>query len=197
MTGIDPMPRDLRQHLLDDLAEIDAAVEGYREGRTGAYQTIALQLRNLLTDTSRAGPLLIRVVPGATFHRLRPPDPRFAEPVAEGRVMVWEFDPRGMLSLGGGVPAIVTLDVTEELIGIAEWLNDWVIRRDITIRNLIHEVASKDAAHTDDAPGPTMVALESNQVLFRNGARDDMVRPVIVGLGEYVARRIHHLVVEH
>ena len=188
MTHEQPL-RDLRQHLIDDLIEIEAAVEGYVEGRSSAYQTVAGQLRNLLTDTSRAGPLLIRVLPDATFHRLRPPT---ARPDDAESVTVWEFDPRGSISIGGGLP-VVSLELTGELIPVEDWLDDWIVTRNVRIRDLIHEVASKDVAHTVPERGPTMATLEANQYLINSGTRFETARPVIVGVGEYVARRAREL----
>ena len=69
----------------------------------------------------------------------------------------------------GGGPPLVALAVTDELISVDDWLDDWVIRPGIVIRELIHEVGNKDAAHTDDDRGPIMNALESNQTLVHAG----------------------------
>ena len=161
-----------------------------RDGRSSAYQTVAVQLRNLLADTSRSGPLLLRVIPQAKFHKLKEPDFPLGT-IPEGAVM-WEMNPRGSLTLGGGLPTI-RLEVTDELIAIDEWLDDWIIVRTARIRDVIYEVASKDVAHTDSTRGTAMSAIEGNQELVAGGQRLEIVRPVLVGIGEYVAVRTREL----
>lgn len=177
-------PRDLRQYLLDDLAEIESAIEGYTAGRLSAYQTIAIQLRTMLTD---ARPLLRRVVPGATFQRLRAPHTTSAS-----GFVAYYVDFRGLFTIGTGSP-IVQVEVTEDLVDVDEWLDDWIVQPGIKIRDLIREVGSKDVAHMDDNPGRAMSVLETNLILGVGGRRVEMVRPVIVGIGQYVARRVHTL----
>ena len=58
---------------------------------------------------------------------------------------------------------------------------------------MIHEIASKDAAHADLGVGPTMGALEKSLQLVANGKPIDIAPPVIVALGDYVARRTRQI----
>lgn len=144
------MTTDLRRSLVDDLEEIEAAVTAFKAGRESAYQTVAIQLRNLLADTSRAGPLLERVLTGAKFERLRPRSrPAGSDP--DRRRMTWTVDCRGVMHMSTGPPYLtVTLDVVEDdLVPVDEWLNDWIVQPGMIIQDLIYQVASKEVAHTD------------------------------------------------
>lgn len=148
------MTTDLRRSLVDDLEEIEAAVTAFKAGRQSAYQTVAIQLRNLLADTSRAGPLLERILTGAKFERLRPRSrPAGSDP--DRRRMTWTVDCRGVMHMSTGPPYLtVTLDVVEDdLVPVDEWLNDWIAQPDMIIQDLIYQVASKEVAHTDAEVG--------------------------------------------
>ena len=197
MTTRSPV-RDLRRFLIEDVEEIESAVSRYHAGQLGAYQTVAVQLRNLLTDTSRSGPLLQRVIPDATLEALQPPMSETYSRETTGPdsdiVSIWVFDARGALTISGGNPPRLTLIVdTTRLVSPEQWANDWIWQPAIRIRDLVHEVGSKDAAHTDQAAGPTMSALEAALLYSHDGVQIPMARPVIVGIGEYIARRIRAL----
>lgn len=192
-------PRDLQRFLLEDLDEIESAVTRYSDGQLSAYQTVAVQLRNLLTDTSRAGPLLPRVFPDVKFETLRrparpkPPNEKLPPGVNVATIIV--FDPRGSFIFGGSKPPRIELAIDPyQFVAPGVWINDWICRPDVRIRDLIHEVASKDAAHTDSDSGATMSRLESSLVYMQNGAAIEMARPVLVRIGEYVATRLRSLV---
>ena len=63
-------PRDLQKALLADLEQIEDNSQLYRVGRESAYQSVAIQLRNLLLKGRRG--LLGRVIPQLMLHQLRP-----------------------------------------------------------------------------------------------------------------------------
>ncbi|MDA0815556.1 MAG: hypothetical protein O2924_03180 [Chloroflexi bacterium] len=191
--------RDLGSLLEDDLEEIESACLRYEQGQLSAYQTVAIQLRNLLTDRDRrSGPLLERVVPGATFEALKDPVETDSGPQHLGgnqySVTVLAFDARGHIALRAGATALWVPEVLpDRLVTVQSWIDDWVIRPEIRIGTLIHEVASKDAAHTDDDAGETMGRLEQSLIYAMNGQQIPFSRPVIVGIGNYVARRAREL----
>ena len=185
---------DLYGSLVDDLEEIEAAVAAFQTGRESAYQTVAIQLRNLLADTSRAGPLLERVIADATLERLRPKTSPDGFDPSRHR-MTFMVDCRGVMRMSTGPPYLtVTLDVVgDDLVPIHEWLEDWIVHPDVIIRDLIYQVASKEVAPTDDDIGDVPAALETNQIFTAGGQQRDVRPAVITGIGEYVARRARTL----
>jgi hypothetical protein len=134
---------DLRLALNEAIEEIEAGCRDFIGGRVSAYQSVATQLRKLLTEKNA---LLQRVLPNVKFARLRPPkDPNAS----------WAVDPRGTLSISSGMPPIhIELETTPgEEVSPQEWMNDWIVTPDCSIRDLIKEMGNKESAHTDDKLG--------------------------------------------
>ena len=103
-----------------------------------------------------------------------------------------------------GTPPIIRLEEHNPPtpISIDEWLDDWILSTDIRIRDLIHEVASKNVAHTDPLAGPTMDAVKTahSWTALGAGAEEEgrsftMIEAAIVGIGEYVAHKARELIV--
>jgi len=178
--------RDLRQALLDDLEQIEDNAALYHAGRNSAYQTVAIQLRNLLLGGERG--LLLRVLPGATMHLLRPP--QITEPDGPKVVTALYFDPRGSVRLGG-VPggAQLNLDFTEQVVAVGEWLDQWIYTPEVTLRGLIGATANEEVAHTE---GEIAAAIEAANTMKFSGRRvqgRQLHAMAIVALGDYVVLR--------
>lgn len=188
--------RDLRRELIADIEQIEDNARLYRAGRNSAYQAVAIQLRNILLGGRRA--LLARVVREPRLHQFRPSD---ISPEAlatfrrdPGNAMI--LDVRGAIELSTASPgAKVELEFTDDLLPLDSWLEQWIVRPDVTIGRLIKEVANEEVAHTQDKIGRTIARTQD--FVFGGAASERQMRHlVIVALGEYVAGRIRDLIGE-
>ncbi|MGE0227575.1 MAG: hypothetical protein AB7I38_02800 [Dehalococcoidia bacterium] len=165
----------------------------YKAGDMAAYRRVATELFNLLVDTNpRSGPLLMRVLPEASFHRFH--EPRSTEPTMPGKGAFMIMDTRGGALSMSSRPGefLFVLPTDGALISVNEWLDDWYSNPEIVIREVIREVRNKDAGHTDPFEGPTMEALRHWRGLA--GGNDiETKRSLIIGIGDYVAGRVREL----
>jgi len=185
--------RDLRRALLDDLEEIEHSADAFRKGRHSAYQTCAIQMRNLLLRGRRG--LLLRVLPEATLRALRPPNAEVTRPDRPGEYSVVRFDPRGHLELGGEAPgARLYLDFINEPLSVEQWLNQWILDPKVTIRALIEKTADDEVAHTNNEIDEAIKRAN----FFRFAGRPQGMQlhaMTIVALAEHVAQRTREMLV--
>lgn len=177
--------RKLVPALLADLEQIEDNVALFTSGRISAYQTVAIQLRNLLCGARN---LTDRVLPNTLFHQLResvlPPEFELDEGTT-----AFQFESRGGLVLGGPTPVLHLDFEGEPVLTRAEFLSQWVVRRDITIGTLIDRTANEEVAHTDDAIGSSIARVNA----LRFGGRYQgfgMHHLTIVAAGGYIAHRL-------
>jgi hypothetical protein len=202
----DDQRRDLRAELLSDLEQIEDNAALFGEGRQSAYQTVALQLRNLLLGGRSA--LLNRVLPYATFHPIRDKgDDVLEEPLPPGRHRTTLFGHAVLRVPWHGRPGAITLPVDESLapVSVNRWIDQWVLVPGIKIRDLVASTANEEVAHTNDARGSVLAQLSGMQVSmiwpqhvearrFDQGFdAQQLYQMAIVGIGEYVARRVRVL----
>jgi hypothetical protein len=84
--------------------------------------------------------------------------------------------------------------VTDRLIPLERWLDQWIIHRDVSVRRLIRQTADEEVAHTEDLVGS---AIQSLSFWKLSGARDqEMHQVVLVAIGEYVGKRLRVLLAE-
>jgi len=188
------MNRDLTQELVADIEQIEDNVDLYLSGRKSAYQTVAIQLRNVLLRGRRA--LLGRVAPDIRLHPFRPSNtpPDIIEglrrPSGKRRV-VNLLDVRGglKLSTGGGAPLQVVIHFDEPAsLTLTQWLDQWIITPDLTVGALIEGIADEEVAHTQDHFGDA-VKKASEWKFSGRAAGHELMHAVIVALGQYVAQR--------
>jgi hypothetical protein len=191
------MKRDLIQELLKDIEQIEDNAKLYLQGRSSAYQAVAIQLRNVMLDGRRG--LLGRVAPDLLLQPFRPSNaPKevldaFHTP-SDTRVHAL-MDVRGFLRLstGDGPSVSVHIEFLEPpSLTIGEWLNQWIIRPDLTVHDLILAVADEEVAHTQDTLGKA--ASKATQWRFGGRAEGQELRhAVIVALGQYIAKRVREV----
>ncbi len=190
--------RDLAEELISDLEQIEDNAALFRRGRNSAYQAVAGQLRNLLLKGPRG--LMQKVLPDATFHEFRrsrvelPPRGEQSDP-AKHDIMI--FDARGRLRLrpGGGSHIELEFEREAELLQIEKWLDQWIIRPEVTVRKLIQDVANEEVGHTQERIGPVIQHAEG--FVVTEGRHERRVPAMaIVALGEYVTARVRKLLNE-
>ena len=184
--------RDLRKALLDDLEQIEDNAALYHSGRNSAYQAVAIQLRNLLLNGERG--LLGRVLPGATLHRLRPPQIPEEDEEYRRTVTALYFDPRGSVQIGG-IPGGARLELvfTEELVSITDWLEQWIYSPGVTLRRLIADTANEEVAHTE---GTIAAAIDTANTMKFYGPRvkgRQLHAMAVVALGDYLVIRVREM----
>ncbi len=206
--GPAPSSRDLRGELIADLEQIEDNIALYKAGRDSAFQTVALQLRNVLLGGRRG--LLLRVLPEAKFHPIANGDDVAAgdtSPDAPGKAAITilghvEFRPPWR-----GQRASITLpiDLNKEPIQIEEWLEQWVVVPTVKIRELIASTANEEVAHTQSERGSLLRQLAGSGVIVvspedlaagrldRSRVAQETYQMAIVGIGEYVASRVREL----
>ena len=214
-----PGRRDLREELVADLEQIEDNIALYKAGRESAFQTVALQLRNILLGGRRG--LLVRVLPGATLHRFTEPessDEPVVEPPDEELPDGWKRGTHDVVLFGQakisppwrGERGKIALPVDEHAVPVpvGEWLEQWTIRPDVKIRALIRSTADEEVAHTQSERGELLAKLAGSGVLqisredMEAGRLDtasvaqEMYQMAIIGVGEYVARRVRDLLAE-
>ncbi len=198
--------RDLRQALIEDIEQIEDNAARFRSGRNSAYQAVAIQLRNLLLGDRQA--LVERVLPGATFHKLKEPSHHeLPERVTEGLADAekrgaiqdeFHFEARGSLKLNTGGPSQLELEFQSEAppIPLDEWLLQWVISPDVRMDRLIMQLASEEVAHTRRDKGKTIQRADRLTILRGGRVDRHLSRMAVVALGEYVAGRLRSLLSE-
>ena len=198
--------RDLRQALIDDIEQIEDNAALFRDGRNSAYQAVAIQLRNLLIGGRRA--LVGRVLPGATFHKLKEPSHHeLPERVKEGLAEAEKrgavrhdflFEARGSLKLSTGGPSQLELEFQTEAapIAISDWLSQWVISPDVPMDKLIMQLASEEVAHTQRNRGKTIQRADKFTILRGGKVDRHLPQMAVVAIGEYVAGRLRNLLSE-
>lgn len=210
--------RDLREELLADLEQIEDNIHLYGVlGRDSAYQTVALQLRNILLG-QRQG-LLVRVIPQATLHSFTDSDFTEVPTQAPSEEDKARWKKRTGITLFGHANAStrwrrdrgsITLPIDKNAVPLAinEWLQQWIIQPDIKLGPLIHSTASEEVAHTNRERGKLLAKLEGSGIMtlssedFEAGRLDkiqvaqEMYQMAIIGIGEYVAQRIRELLAE-
>lgn len=203
--------RDLHKELVADLEQIEDNVALYRAGRDSAYQTVALELRNILLGERRG--LLVRVLPDATFHPIsdgEPSDEPHPEPSPGGTRRIVLFGHAEFRPPWQGQRASITLpiDGSKEPLPLAEWLRQWIVQPDVRIGALIRSTADEEVAHTQDERGKLLSKLAGAGVwvvskddleagrLDRHRVAQEMYQMAIVGVGEYVAHRVRELLAE-
>ena len=181
--------QNLRKALIDALEQIEDNANSFEErGRESAYQAVAIQLRKLLTDKH---PLLPRVLPDFKLERLRPPADFWDgdKDRREGRWVVMAVDPRGVLELGGGRVVWKPEVSPGDFVAVDEWIDDWVLNPGVKIRDLIHQTASKEVAHTDRKVGQSV--FNANELRVRAAGKTvELHRRLIVGLGKHLAEKV-------
>lgn len=201
--------RDLRPQLIADLEQIEDNIALYQDGRDSAYQTVALQLRNLLLGGRRG--LLLRVLPNAAFHPMvdQPAsnDTPGRKPEVHSVTLFGhaEFRPP---SGGGRGQITLAIDTDQQPIPPQEWLRQWVVSPDIKIEQLIRSTANEEVAHTEDERGALLTNLAGSGVMaiseadLKAGRLDrarvvqEMYQVTIIGIGKYVAQRVRELLDE-
>jgi hypothetical protein len=132
------------------------------------------------------------------LHGLRPSnvstealDEFYLEP---SKVMM--MDVRGRLRLSTIPPgAQVELEFSNDLLEVEKWLDQWVIRPDVKLGNLIAEVANEEVAHTQGQIGATIVRAQD--FILGGVASERILRnAVIVSVGEYVSKRTREMLTE-
>ncbi len=198
--------RDLRQALIEDIEQIEDNAGLFRDGRNSAYQAVAIQLRNLLLGGRQA--LVERVLPGATFHKLKEPSHHeLPERVREGLAEAEKrgavrhdflFEARGSLKLSTGGPAQLELEFQTEStpIPINDWLLQWVISPDVRMDKLIMQLASEEVAHTQRNTGKTIQRADKFTILRGGKVDRHLPQMAMVAIGEYVAGRLRSLLSE-
>lgn len=190
--------RNLIDELLQDLEQIEDNAALFRRGRNSAYQAVAIQLRNLLLKGRRG--LVDRTLPAASFHVFRRPSVELPSPDEtpdDAKHGIVIFDARGPLKLqtGGGSHIELEFDNDTRPLPLGRWLDQWIIRPDITVRNLIQRMADEEVAHTQEEIDPVIQRAEG--FLLSEGRYERRVPTMaIVALGEYVANRIREQLAE-
>ena len=181
--------RDLLRALLDDLEQIDDNADLFEEGRVSAYQSVAVQLRNLLVNKDR---LLPELIPDATLHELEAE--RTDQLASKGGVLL-AATPRGVtMTISTGGPSSGVLRVTDRTLPLDEWLDQVIVYPNFRIRQLIHEIASSEVAHTGEKIGGATSAANQLSIRSSGSARDpELHQLIIVAIGRYIAERIRVL----
>ncbi len=217
MMGAPDRSRDLRAELIADLEQIEDNIALYKAGRDSAFQTVALQLRNVLLGGRRG--LLLRVLPRATLHRFtepEAPDEPAVDPTPDEELPAgWKRGTHDVVLFGHatisppwrGERGKIALPIDEHAVSlpVGAWLEQWIIRQDVKIRALISSTANEEVAHTEDERGELLAKLAGSGLL-RISREDleagrlntatvaqEMYQMAIIGIGEYVARRVRDL----
>lgn len=201
-----PPHRDLRAELVADLEQIEDNVLLYKAGRNSAFQTVALQLRNLLLGARRG--LLLRVLPDANFHPIADKDASDKPgPTEPGVSRVTLFGHAEYRPPWRGERASLTLPIDEEAEALspAVWLQQWTVRPDVKIEALIRSTADEEVAHTVSERGDLLKMLAGSGVwlvspedmeagrLDEHRVAQETYQMAIIAIGEYVARRVRWL----
>jgi hypothetical protein len=89
----------------------------------------------------------------------------------------------------------VELEFSNDLLEVEKWLDQWVIRPDVKLGNLIAEVANEEVAHTQGQIGATIVRAQD--FILGGVASERILRnAVIVSVGEYVSKRTREMLTE-
>ncbi len=134
-------------------------------------------------------------MPQATFHQFRtsgaklPPRGERPDPAKHSIVI---FDARGRLTAES--PAQLYLEFAEDLplLPLSEWLQQWILRPDINLRQLINDMANEEVAHTQEDISPTLQRAHGF-VAYGPSYERRVSEMAVVAIGEYVARRIREL----
>ena len=86
----------------------------------------------------------------------------------------------------------IELGFTDELIPLQEWLEQWILMPEITIRRLIEHTTNEEVAHTEDAIGDLIQRADSWTLTSSN--REQKLHEVaVVSVGDYVENRTREL----
>ena len=160
---------------------LDSNLHSYDGGNSSAYVDIAVKLRILLCDrrTADKKPLLERLNPNCRFHRI----------ISMPSIIVDNphafFMPFEISSDGKGGSKIVRMfnDMYPADLTVDSWLDQRILNRDLSIKELILSVADKEGAHSDTEYDEIlrygqMIGLPSGQIH----------KEIIVAIGRYVAK---------
>jgi len=186
--------------LRDAINNLEIGIRSYNSGQISAYKIVAVQLRILLCDShkGRDTSLLPRVFKGIRLHPLfggitREQDEywkrSFGHAITDGLV----FMTPGIVHLDGkgGSRIEVLFDENREPIDLAEWLDQMLFSKEITIRELIKSVADKEATHSDDDYGSTLVKTKSVRL-----PDEDVGTKFLVAIAEYLLKTFKPLVAQ-
>lgn len=188
--------RDLREALRHRLEQIEDNSSLFYAGRESAYQAVAIQLRALLLDGRRGH--LARVFSDPTLHELAASKapPELIEAMSDPRRQGWGVLTRGSMRLSTDpTQTRLLLDFTDELMPVDRWVDQWILRPDVRIRDLIIEAAGDEVAHTSHTIGEHIARSSDVMVLSGRQSRQ-MYRYTLVALADYLLDRARNLLHE-
>jgi len=160
----------------------------YRKGLAYHYRGVAIQLFNLLCDSSRTKVLVRRIFPDIKFHPVLGSSKKEGETVSTLEKMREILGDDHML-----LPALVTrnqynaprvvglFDSKQTPIEFEAWLDQALFNPEISIRKLITSIRNGEAAHPDPEYNETQEKTKGFKV---GGTNSDQLAAIAVG--EYI-----------
>ncbi len=151
-------------------------------GATHAYRPVAVELRKLLCDTQsrKDVSLLPRCFPEIRLHVLSG-----SQALIDEHTVLYI---PGRISFGAGATSHLDRLFNESgpMLTIADWLEQKLFSKSITLKEMVRSVADKEGAHADLLPNQALCLTKS--VLFPD--EDSLAAKAIVAIAQYVVRGI-------